>query len=767
MNRRNTRAACTLLACCGLASGAALPGGAQAQPAEAGAESRGVEPYVGISLRDTPDGPVVGWIFPGPAGGVGFSSRIGIQRGDNVDAVHRGNTANSETRTPVSTAAEFDAFIASLAPGETISIEARRSPEAVRDGAMPKGGPGGEATVYSITVADRAEWTGTVRLGLGGREIAPAREGDLERVILDLAAEAGVREQGLDPLLPYLAGVQDSNLDPNSLSCVVRGFRRPLSLDAVESELAVLARGAAEGSHDHVKALIAHALDLPRYDGAVLDAALEGLDFEVLRGGLLDLVSWLRADVSVGGERAGEQIRAIRATDGRVGPYLAFLLHASDTVREWESIGEVYADAPPLAEIPDDLRHALGGPILHIERFDNGTIGVVGGRGENRYDMRFIADVYDVGGTDVYTFGAAPESRSVVNHYIIDLEGDDTYQAEEPFAGPGVALMGLSMVDDRGGDDTYRSGGHFSIGAGLFGVGVLLDHAGDDLYENLGPDSGWSMGVGFYGAGLLIDREGADTYLGEQLTQGVGGPRGFGAIIDAAGDDAYKANGPSFGSVYGTAGVYKGFSQGFGIGVRSYAAGGLGAIYDLAGNDRYEAGEFAQGCAYYFAMGLLRDAAGDDSYVGNRYGQASAAHQAIGLLIDDAGNDSYWSMTAASQAGVWDQSIAVLIDRAGDDRYQADGLAQGSASMQALGILLDLAGNDSYSAKGNAQQGRGGGNAYHYDADGIFSFSALVDLGGGTDSYTSGRADGAIAATGALREDSPGDSDLHGLFADR
>ncbi|MCC7389515.1 MAG: hypothetical protein IT431_12175 [Phycisphaerales bacterium] len=737
----------------------------EAQPAEPG--------YVGVSVRDTPDGVVVGWVYPGPLGGDGFNSAVGLRRGDNIDAVYRGSAIAPEHRVEIATAAAYNEFVDGLAPGETLSIEARRSPEAVADGSVPKGGPGGEVTVYSVTVAPRRQWTGTVRRGLAGRQIGEAREGEFERLVLEAADEVGVRraEGGLDPLLAYLARVQEENLDPNSLACVVRAFRRPLSVDAVEGEIAVLTRGAAAGDapgmHGYIKALIAHVLDLPAYDGAALDAAISGMDLAQVRDDLRGLIAWQRVNISVGGEQVEPQIRAINATEGTVGPYLAFLLHASDTMLGWEAVGSAYRDAQPLAEIPEDLRQAVTGEILHIERFENGTIGVVGGPGVNSYDIAVVTDVYDTGGDDRYTFASADDAPAGGNHHIIDLAGDDSYEATTAFAGPGVGVMGISIVDDRAGDDTYRSASHATIGAGVFGVGLLIDHAGDDRYENLGPDSGWSIGCGYYGAGLVVDRGGSDTYLGEQLTQGVGGARGFGAILDASGDDSYKANGPSFGSVYGTEGVYKGFSQGFGIGVRGYAAGGLGAIYDLAGADRYEAGEFAQGCAYFWAFGLLHDAAGDDVYVGNRYGQASAAHQAVGVLIDDAGDDSYWSMTAASQAGVWDQSVAVLIDRAGDDRYEADGLAQGSASMQAVGLLLDLGGADTYLAKGGSQQGQGGGNSYHYDADSVFSFSGLFDLGGGADSYSSGRGNGTVVSTGAFNEGSPGDSDLAGVFCDR
>ncbi len=305
------------------------------------------------------------------------------------------------------------------------------------------------------------------------------------------------------------------------------------------------------------------------------------------------------------------------------------------------------------------------------------------------------------------------------------------------------------------------------MGAGLFGIGLLLDRGGDDVYENPGERSGWAMGVGFYGAGLIVDLDGHDVYRGEKLVQGVGGPRGFGAILDAKGRDVYEANGPSFGSAYGTPAVYLGMSQGFGIGVRGYAAGGVGAIYDFDGHDRYEGGEFSQAGGYYFGLGIVHDAAGHDLYYGNRYGQAFAAHQAIGILVDDAGDDTYWSISVANQAGTWDQSIGLLLDRAGNDAYRCEGLGQGGASMQALALLIDLGGNDAYVGRGASVQGQGGGNRYHFDADGVFSFSALLDRGGGHDTYSApGRRNGALLPTGVHKPEDPGNSSLYGLFSD-
>lgn len=759
------------VAACVWLSGAAAGVG----PAARAAEQEAQAPYLGLSVRDTTHGPVVGWVFPGPLGGQGFVSVSGLRRGDNIVAAWIGPAEGGGERVEIASAAAFNEFAATLAVGQSITIEARRSPEAVHDGAEPRGGPGGEHTRYEVVVASRRAWTGTVGRGLAGREIAEPEEGEFEGLLLGLAEEVGAREAegGLDDLLAMLTRVQEDALDPNSVPPVVRSFRRPLSADAVAAGLTALAHEAADGSG--VRALAVDALGLPAHDPEALRRATEGWDRAQTLDDLRGLVAWQRTNISVGGAGAEAQIRGINATEGRIGPHLASLLAEQETLEHWARIGEAHTDAAPVAdpgaglsaEAAATLAEAVRGEILHVEVFEDGSLGVVGGRGPNRYDMGLISRVYDVGGNDEYVFGAPRGATAGSGYHVIDLGGDDVYESVESFAGPGVGVLGLSVVDDRGGNDVYRGDGAMCIGAGLLGVGLIIDHAGDDRYENRGPESGWSVGVGYYGVGLVIDRSGDDVYLGEQLGQGVGGPRGLGAIIDSAGHDRYELSGTNFPSVYATPGVTKAFGQGFGFGVRSYAAGGVGAVWDLAGNDRYEAGEFAQGCAYYFALGLVHDRAGNDIYIGNRYGQGSAAHQAVGLLIDEAGNDRYWSMTAASQAGVWDQSIAMLIDRAGDDRYSADGLAQGSASMQALGVLLDLGGRDAYLARGGATQGQGGGNSYHYDALGVFSFSALIDLGGGEDLYSSGRPNGATLGTGTRNESAPGNSSLYGVFSDR
>lgn len=750
-------------------------------PTAAGQDLR-AQAYLGLSVRDTGDGPVVGWIFPGLLGGQSSTSASGIRRGDNLVSVN-GQAVD---------AAGFIAAIAAMKPGDTVTLVLRRSPQADPNAAVPTGGPGGDEFTVTSTLGSRHEWTGTVGRGAGERVFPDPPEGAFEAMILAGAGEHGGLEDkgGLNALMANMRGVQETGMDPNALDAVVNLFRRPLSIDAQE---VIIDRGMREilgrsyatdpGAWEELTQIAAGLvhIDLPhtQTDEAwqeVIDQRL-AVQSRIEAGYAAQaraLVRHLRDNISVGGPNAGDQIGVIANAGDTVRPLLVHehSLFGGRCALLAERLAEAKATKSHAPLDPSTLPAALGagvdGDLIAYwsvgERY-----GVLTGAGPNVVDMNVVAEVIDLGGDDHYLWPEDLHQRRHThhgNHIITDLGGNDLYESLAECAGPGAGVFGFSVIDDRAGDDIYRSARLGSIGFGLFGIGVLIDRAGDDRYENLGPNSGWSTGVGFYGVGLVIDHDGSDVYHAEKLSQGVGGPRGFGAIIDAAGNDRYEANGPNFGSAYGTTDVFLGMSQGFGFGVRSYAAGGVGAIYDDAGDDEYIAGEFSQAGGYYFGLGVLHDRAGNDRYHGNRYGQAFAAHQAAGILIDDAGDDSYWSMTAASQSGVWDQSVTMFIDRSGNDTYRADGLALGAASMQAIGVFIDLEGNDRYEAPAGATLGQSGGNSYHYDADGVFSFSAFFDRGGGEDTYPGHRANNESKATGARNDESPKDSGLYGIFMD-
>jgi endonuclease/exonuclease/phosphatase family metal-dependent hydrolase len=296
------------------------------------------------------------------------------------------------------------------------------------------------------------------------------------------------------------------------------------------------------------------------------------------------------------------------------------------------------------------------GRVLAGQHGPNGW-QVVGGDGPNTYDMNLVSEVFDLGGDDRYT----ASDLVLGDRLVIDLGGDDVYTGTER-QGPAAGLFGTWIIDDRGGNDRYgQVGGNFSTGAAAFGVGMIIDRGGDDMYMG----THWSIGAAVYGAGIIMDLgAGTDQYLGDYLTDAVGGPRGFGLVFDEAGNDRHVADGPTP-SIYDTLDVHASFSQGMGFGYRKYAAGGIGMLCDLSGNDVYQAGEFSQGGGYYHSLGVLRDFGGDDQYHGNRYAQGFGVHQAFGVLIEDGGDDIYTAMTAADQGSAWDIAAGALLERGG------------------------------------------------------------------------------------------------------
>ena len=436
-----------------------------------------------------------------------------------------------------------------------------------------------------------------------------------------------------------------------------------------------------------------------------------------------------------------EALRGIRAMQASMHVDFAALLDAFDRVMA--SARRVPEPSMPVRrKIPAALAAMVEGEILDYSEVDGGYV-VIGGPGPNRYRMDRLYAVIDTGGDDQYVWG---EGIPLETRIVVDFAGNDRYEART--GGPGAGWLGVSVLLDLSGDDTYVSslGG---CGAGAFGFGLLFDAAGADTYRC----DAWSVGAGIYGGGVLIDAgDGWDTYISQSLSQGVGGPAGAGLLIDAGGDDLYRANG-LVPSDYGTPTTFMSFSQGVGFGIRPYDHGGFGALIDYGGNDRYEGGEFSQGGGYFWGVGLLHDATGNDFHYGGRYTQGFAAHQAAGLFSDMAGDDVYWAMRAAAQGAAWDQSIAMMFDGGGNDFYRAESLAQGAAAQQSRAWLFDAGGNDVYWSYGESQ-GFGGDNSYHFQADDpVVSLGVLLDAGG-DDRYSSGLANGEIRV-----RQSPGNPD--------
>jgi hypothetical protein len=228
------------------------------------------EPYLGLRVRDAEGGVVVSWVLPGPLGGTGFESRVGLRRGDVIEAAGGAIGAGEA----ITSAAQFNELVESLSVGDLVTLRARRPAGADPGAAVPRAGEGGEIAMYTAEIASRDTWSGTLGRGLGKRAAPEPAEGEFEVMIRDTARDLGVLEEpaALGDLLPYLAEVQQKNLDPNSLPVVLAGFARPLSLDAQAGRLARLAEAAARDPHRGLLDLLHETLDIPRVDHADADA---------------------------------------------------------------------------------------------------------------------------------------------------------------------------------------------------------------------------------------------------------------------------------------------------------------------------------------------------------------------------------------------------------------------------------------------------------------------------------------------------------------
>lgn len=385
------------------------------------------------------------------------------------------------------------------------------------------------------------------------------------------------------------------------------------------------------------------------------------------------------------------------------------------------------------------LHHpGVTGPITLFLKTRYGRL-LLGGPGDNIYTQKVEA-LFEPAGQDIYrsSFGGAGLNSSLIS-LLVDLKGDDLYQTKAPVSF-GAAIMGVGILLDCDGDDTYR-GKSISQGSAIFGVGALVDERGNDSYRG----EVLCQGSAIFGLGLLIENQppkdrqeglGNDRYHAALLSQGSSQTLGFGLLLDSYGNDVYYAGGTHMHRpLYNDR--YQSLSQGFSIGMRGHrAAGGIAFLIDKQGNDRYLGEVYGQGAAYWYGAGFLVDQGGNDSYNLTIYGQGSGIHLAVGTLIDEGGNDSYTMDEGLGQGGAHDFAVGILLDRGGKDRYTATSGCQGVGLTNSVGILIDREGDDLYCGLKDHLQGAG------RPARGAGSIGILVDLAG-KDRYSHGGTNGS------------------------
>ncbi|MEP7145419.1 MAG: HEAT repeat domain-containing protein [bacterium] len=366
--------------------------------------------------------------------------------------------------------------------------------------------------------------------------------------------------------------------------------------------------------------------------------------------------------------------------------------------------------------------------------FDEDGIRIaIGGKGKNIYTGHFDF-IIDLGGDDVYNIDR--ESNDLFkNNFscIIDLSGNDYYSTNSNYSLAG-AVFSSGFIFDKEGDDTYK-GKNVSLGSAICGLGVLYDENGNDTYQA----NQFSIGAASFGVGLLVDRNGNDVYIANSYSQGFGMTEGVGAIVDNKGNDNYLIDARSL-DIGRYEDHYVSMSQGYGLGLRPYYAGGIGLIIEGGGNDFYSTDIFGQGGGYWYALGCIVDKSGHDKYNSYQYGQGAGIHLAIGLLKDYDGWDFYTS-DGVSQGCGHDFGFGLLQDVKGNDNYSAYSLSQGAGNANGIGMFIDESGRDGYLNKepGNT---RGYGNSRReFGSIGVFLDAS------GEDFYSVGGMDSVISSS--------------------
>lgn len=368
----------------------------------------------------------------------------------------------------------------------------------------------------------------------------------------------------------------------------------------------------------------------------------------------------------------------------------------------------------------------ISGSILYYQKTEWGEF-VIGGTDDNVYSGDF-AVIMDAGGDDVYrgrTGGAMGELGHPYS-LVIDLSGDDYYDASGLDVAHGAGFLGIGILIDRGGDDVYRSSS-YSQGSGYFGIGILADHGGAD--DRRGGH--FMQGAGHCGVGILLDdgdEKSDDRYLSSCWSQGFASTFGYGLLYDDGGDDTYKAGGVFYHAPL-LPHDYRSFSAGFGMGWRPRAGGGIGVLYDKGdGNDFYDQEVMSIGSSYWYSIGMLIEGGGNDSYNLAHYGIGSGIHLSLGAMYEMSGDDQYHSRHGVVGATPHDLSVGIMVDGDGDDYYIV-GDGWGGSLTNSYGLFIDRLGNDTYAT-------RGGGYSFGKPrwARGFAGTAIFLDLEG-TDVY--------------------------------
>ncbi|MDP3520545.1 MAG: hypothetical protein Q8S02_07970 [Hydrogenophaga sp.] len=313
--------------------------------------------------------------------------------------------------------------------------------------------------------------------------------------------------------------------------------------------------------------------------------------------------------------------------------------------------------------------------------------------------------VLDVGGSDRYDFAPPAEGTPPGIRLLLDHGGHDRYRSHAPGSGPSAAVMGYALLWDTDGDDDHQAG-WLAQGAAVLGAAVHIDDSGHNRYRATGMAQGFALA----GDALLLGSPGDDDHRALTLSQASAGPQGTALLLDPGGHDRYHLGNDVL--VWPSSQLPEhNASMGQGAGYGTSAGGGLALLIDAAGDDSYRAQLFAQGAGLRQGLGALLDLGGHNRHQAAWYAMGAAAHQGVGLLwAAGAGDDSYEASHVTAMGAGHDAAVGLLVDGGGHDRFVLGDLGLGAAHDGGHGVLVRTRGSARYRFTGTAC--RGWGKAY-------------------------------------------------------
>ena len=282
-----------------------------------------------------------------------------------------------------------------------------------------------------------------------------------------------------------------------------------------------------------------------------------------------------------------------------------------------------------------------------------------------------IGLLVDGAGDDTYDLWADGQGFGGIGGGIgvlADRAGDDRYRAE-PDAhvtgrGSGHTHKRVTFSNAQGAASGRRgdiTDGHAWAG----GLGALIDLEGDDTYEA----GNWALGAGYwFGAGILYDGAGSDRYRSVYYSLSSGAHFCLGAVFDDGdGDDDYVVWDPPIADDLVPAGG--GMNAAGGAGLAFAWDFCVSLLVDKGGDDTY-AGRIISGArAMIRSTAILADLGdGDDTYTlpdGAGAGSAASSYHGVADTLLQSFEIEY------GPASNYGTNFALFLDAGGTDHYRA------------------------------------------------------------------------------------------------